>query len=182
MLRSLTIHFKLFVYVYWAALDIVGDCHNTGQSGNDVQMMDELWEQVGSWALVVADRYSATCRSLCQGWPNLLNIWLGTVGDQTQAFTVLKAASTVASCHSVLETRFGHVWPTAQLTLWSWTPPPLLGGEEAANRLTTHEFSNILRNPRGSLPWTHEPTTGPYPEPDQLSRLSKESDQVREPL
>jgi hypothetical protein len=38
---------------------------------------------------------------------------------------------------------------------------------EAANCAAAQELSSILRNLEGSLPYSQEPSTGPYPEADE---------------
>jgi hypothetical protein len=43
----------------------------------------------------------------------------------------------------------------------------------AANSAATQEFPQHFMEPEGSLPRSQEPSTGPYPEPDQ-STLCKE--------
>jgi hypothetical protein len=42
---------------------------------------------------------------------------------------------------------------------------------EATRHSATQDFLNILWNQKGSLSRSQEPSTGPYPEPDQSSQL-----------
>jgi hypothetical protein len=103
LLRSLTIHFKLSVNINCAALNNADGYHNTSQSGNDVQMMDELCRIVTQLHASLSTRGGPIYRT--SGWADTGSHRSGC----SIRNTVLKAASAVASCHSVLESQFGHV-------------------------------------------------------------------------
>jgi hypothetical protein len=40
---------------------------------------------------------------------------------------------------------------------------------EASSYAATQEFYKMFMEPEGSLPFSQEPSNGPYPEPDQTS-------------